>query len=81
MNRTIKNLLENIIVFLITATVIVAFFWALLWIINFSEKISCTKKYWDVQYTFLWWCKINYKWKYIPEELFIKAFEQNLNIK
>lgn len=46
----------------------------LLWVV-------CETKYNDSQYYVFWWCKINYDWEYIPEDLYKKTFEQNLIIK
>ena len=40
----------------------------------------CSHSYDDTKYDLLLWCKVNYKWKYILEKLYIKTFEQNINI-
>ena len=45
------------------------------------KYIECKQLYTDTQYKILWWCMIKYNWEYIPEHLYIKAFEQNVNLK
>lgn len=39
---------------------------------------SCYAKYENAKYDFWWWCLIEYKWEFIPDELYEKAFEENL---
>ena len=45
------------------------------------DYIRCHQIYDNTQYKILWWCMIKYNWKYIPEHLYIKTFEQNINLK
>lgn len=63
-------------------SVFVVFFLLVLWLVIFEAFTwkSCKSTYADVQYSFWWGCKINYKWEYIPLKLYERAFEQNLNI-
>ncbi len=41
---------------------------------------KCTNKYENSEYRFLVWCMVKYNNKYIPEELYEKAFTQNINL-
>jgi len=43
-------------------------------------KSVCKSQYKDSKFWFFSWCMVQYKWEYIPEKLYIKAFEQNLII-
>ena len=45
------------------------------------QYMKCHQMYNDSQYKIIWWCMIKYNWEYIPEHLYIKAFEQNINLK
>ena len=46
----------------------------------FSERETCSQKYGDTKYSMFSWCMIKYEWKYIPEDLYEKAFIQNVNL-
>ena len=69
-------------VLLIIITILVSFIClvAFAWILDLFVWKTCKAAYNDAQYSFWWGCKIKYNWEYIPKELYIKAFEQNLNI-
>jgi len=41
---------------------------------------SCYARYQDAQYDFWGWCKIKYNWQYIPEDIYKKSFEKNINL-
>jgi len=41
---------------------------------------SCLDKYENSKYDFWWWCKVEYNWKYISEDLYKNAFEKNVNV-
>lgn len=45
------------------------------------DYLKCNQRYTDTDFKILWWCMIKYNWEYIPEHLYIKAFEQNVNLK
>jgi len=44
------------------------------------SSIQCTSRYEDSFYKIFAWCMVKYEWKYITEELYKKAFEQNINL-
>ena len=72
----VEILIFSILFFILFYAIWLLIFISYLWI-TWSD---CKQKYENVQYSIVSWCKIDYKWKYIPEELYIKLFEQNLNI-
>lgn len=77
MGEIIKTIVSLIFVICIIFTIFIA---AIIFPVSYAVKLQCENRYWDIQYNIFWWCKIMYQWKYIPENLYIKAFEQNLNI-
>lgn len=70
-------------IFILFATTMMLFVVIIFWIalIDGIFWISCINRYEDSNYTFKWWCKVNYNWEYITEKLYEKAFEQNLIIE
>ena len=52
------------------------------WVANILWPSLCYNTYNDSK--FIHWlapaCKVKYNWEYISEELYIKAFESNLNV-
>lgn len=69
-------------VFLFFFTVIFAVIIIISAITNIIWPSYCYNTYNDSK--FIYWiapvCKVKYNWEYISEELYIKAFESNLNI-
>jgi hypothetical protein len=53
----------------------------ILFITTILNSYQCYRTYNDFEYKIWVWCFINYKWEYIHERLYIRTFEQNINIK
>lgn len=70
--------------FLLFFTITILLTFLLLWIFSLLiypiENIRCNHSYNYTKYDIFSWCMVKYNWKYIPEKLYIKAFEQNINI-
>lgn len=72
LEKIVATLVITLLFILLTALVMRFADW-LFW-------LSCKEQYVDSQYGIYKWCMIKYRWQYIPEELYEKAFEQNNNI-
>ncbi len=74
-----QNKLDIICAFL-EILFIIFFIISLAYMFVFIDKRICEEKYNNSIHSFYGWCKIKYNWEYLSEELYIKAFDKNLNI-
>lgn len=65
--------MKNLIGIILAFSLIFFLSWSIL-------DTSCKLRYWDAIVMPLAWCMVKYKWSYITEELYKKAFEQNINL-
>ena len=75
------NKIDYIMMWMVWSLILVAI--TLVWVVSYDWIfwVSCKAKYENAEYWFFKGCMIEYNWKYIPKELYIKAFEQNLNLQ
>ena len=72
---------EDLKVFLFLITIVIGGLIVLITILSPLFYYRCKITYDNTKFIFPWTCKVEYNWKYIPEELYKKAFEQNINLK
>lgn len=77
-------MIDNIKIILAVILIFFILPFTMAFIIHYCEsdtlKYKCENSYEDSIFKINVWCFVKYKWEYIKESLYEKAFEQNLNI-